>query len=201
MPLLSLCLTNTDSSNKCVVKLPHEVRTQEMKIKQTRVHFNHAKHTEATGNYYALVNRTSSDANVQHRQLEVPRTSALATVFSPANASLPVHSWSTDWPTTSAADLPMFEPGFYMVDVEAGNASVDTTAYPTFRVTFHIHAGNFSATQRILSHVQAASDHAHHRFRVVSNEQGTDFERAPPRRCARCTSTCRGFPGTKSRAT
>jgi hypothetical protein len=179
MPLLSLRLTNTDNSNKCVVHLPHEVRTQEMKVKQTRVHFNHAKHTEATGNYYTLVNRTSSDANVQHRQLEVPRTSALATVFSPANVltgSLVEYGLAS---TASAANLPMFEPGFYYVDVEFGNASVDTTTYPNFLMTFHIQAGNFSATQRILSHVQAGSDHAHHRFRVVSNMLYTDFERVP----------------------
>ena len=179
MPLLSLRLSNTDGSNKCVVALPHEVRTQEMKIKQTRVHFNHAKHTEVTGNYYALMNRASADANVANKLLEVPRTSALATVFSPANVmsgSLVEYSLA---PTAGAADLPMFEPGFYMVDSEKENASADTTTYPTFQVSFHVQKTNYISSQRIHSHVDGARDHTHHRFRVVSHELGTDFERAP----------------------
>ena len=52
MPLLNLRLTNTDGSNRCVVDLPHEIRTQDMRVKQTRVHYNHEDHATTTGNYH-----------------------------------------------------------------------------------------------------------------------------------------------------
>lgn len=180
MPLLSLRLTNTDSSNKCVVKLPHEVRTQEMKVKQTRVHFNHAKHTEATGNFYTLVNRTSSEVYLVDRQLDIPRTSALATVFHPENTMVGTIVEYSLAPTASAADLPMFTPGFYAVDSDGTNANTDVASNPNYLVTLHFRGeGTFASGRRVVSHVQAGSDHAHHRFRVVSNRLYTDFERVP----------------------
>ena len=179
MPLLSLRLTNTDNSNRCVVHLPHEVRTQEMKIKQTRVHFNHAKHTEATGNYYALVNRNSSDVWLVDRQLDIPRTSPLATVFNPENTMVGSIVEYSLAPTASAADLPMFTPGFYVVDPDGTNANTDTASNPYYLVTLHNGGDIFASGRRVVSHEQAGSNHAHHRFRVVSNSQYTDFERVP----------------------
>jgi hypothetical protein len=178
MPLLSLRLSNTDGSNKCVVALPHEVRTQEMKVKLSRVHFNHTKHTEATGNYYALMNRLSADTNVASKQLEVPRTSVLATVFSPASVmsgSLVEYSLA---PTATEVQLPLFTPGYYLVDVDPTNASTDVATNPNYLVTFHVQ-DSLDPSDRVVSHVDGARDHAHHRFRVVANEQGTDFERTP----------------------
>ena len=116
MPLLSLRLTNTNNTNKCVVELPHEVRTQEMKIKQTRVHFNHAKHAEATGNFYALVTRSGSATTEQHRNIIIPRTNTLAEVFSPANVMTGTVVEYSLAPTAGAAHLPMYVPGYYVVE-------------------------------------------------------------------------------------
>ena len=178
MPLLSLRLTNTNNTNKCVVELPHEVRTQEMKVKQTRVHFNHAKHAEATGNFYALVTRTGSSTTEQHRQIIISRTSALAAVFSPANVMTGTVVEYSLAPTAGAANLPMYVPGYYVVESNKVNANVDP-ANADYIISLHVQGGTLSSTKRIVSHVQTGSDHAHHRFRVVSHELGTDFERVP----------------------
>ena len=177
MPLLSLRLTNTNNTNKCVVELPHEVRTQEMKVKQTRVHFNHAKHVEATGNFYALVNRAASPLDI-HRKIIIPRTSALAAVFSPANVMTGTVVEYSLAPTAGAANLPMYVPGYYVVESNKVNANVDP-ANADYIISLHVQGGTLSSTKRIVSHVQTGSDHAHHRFRVVSHELGTDFERVP----------------------
>ena len=177
MPLLSLRLTNANNTNKCVVELPHEVRTQEMKVKQTRVHFNHAKHVEATGNFYALVNRAASPLD-RHRKIIIPRTSALAAVFSPANVMTGTVVEYSLAPTAGAANLPMYVPGYYVVESNKVNANVDP-ANADYIISLHVQGGTLSGTKRIVSYVQAGSDHAHHRFRVVSHELGTDFERAP----------------------
>ena len=40
MPILNLRLTNSDGTNRCQVTLPHSIRTQEMRLKGTRVHHN-----------------------------------------------------------------------------------------------------------------------------------------------------------------
>lgn len=40
MPVLYLRLTNSDGTNRCVVNLAHSIRTQEFKLKSTRVHHN-----------------------------------------------------------------------------------------------------------------------------------------------------------------
>ena len=176
MPLLSLRLTNTNNTNKCVVELPHEVRTQEMKVKQTRVHFNHAKHAEATGNFYALVTRTGSSTTEQHRQIIIPRTSALAEVFSPTNVMTGTVVEYSLAPTAGAANLPMYVPGYYVVESNKVNANVDP-ANADYIISLHVQGGTLSSTKRIVSHVQTGSDHAHHRFRVVSHELGTDFPR------------------------
>ena len=178
MPLLSLRLTNTNGTNKCVVELPHEVRTQEMKVKQTRVHFNHAKHAEATGNFYALVTRSGSATTEQHRNIIIPRTNTLAEVFSPANVMTGTVVEYSLAPTAGAAHLPMYVPGYYVVESNKVNANVDP-ANADYSISLHVQGGSLTSTKRIVSYVQAGSDHAHHRFRVVSHELGTDFERAP----------------------
>lgn len=178
MPLLSLRLTNTDNSNRCVVELPHEVRTQEMKVKQTCVHFNHTKHAEATGNFYDMVTRSGSATTEQHRQIIIPRTSALATVFSPANVMTGTVVEYSMAPTAGATKLPMYEPGYYVVESNKANANVDP-ANADYIISLHVQGGTLSGVKRIVSHENSARDHAHHRFRVVSHPAGTDFERAP----------------------
>ena len=139
MPLLSLRLTNTNNTNKCVVELPHEVRTQEMKVKQTRVHFNHAKHAEATGNFYALVNRAASPLDI-HRKIVIPRTSALAAVFSPTNVMTGTVVEYSLAPTAEAAHLAMFEPGYYVVESNSLNANLGPT-YTDYTISLHVQGG------------------------------------------------------------
>jgi hypothetical protein len=51
--------------------------------------------------------------------------------------------------------------------------------YTDYTISLHVRGGTFTVAQRLVSYVQAGSDHAHHRFRVVSHALGTDFERVP----------------------
>lgn len=181
MPILNLRLTNTDNSNRCVVELPHEIRTQDMRVKQTRVHFNHEdRNNSVTGNFY---NGTG-----------ITRSNGANTLFTITKATFPLHAFFLtsnlttgdviEYSLASTAaqnDLPLVDPGFYFYEGHKDNGDHATL------LRFALHGskmraenGNAAGRLTVLGGVtNAAKEHAHHTFRIVSRAHGTDQQRHP----------------------
>ena len=183
MPLLNLRLTNTDGTNKCVVELPHQIRTQEVKVKSTRVHFNHEDHSTTVGNYHNKLPDSSANPSVTYNnhnstQIEIPTADPLAEFFLPSNLNTGDMVEYSLAPTAQPGNLPLVNPGYYFVELHKDNANGNTVN--TIKFALHSsrnRAENVAAAQRISIDGLAGKSHDHHQFRLVQRMAATDQQR------------------------
>eukprot|EP00935_MAST-01C_sp_MAST-1C-sp1_P002761 g2761.t1 len=175
MPLLNLRLTNTDGSNRCVVDLPHEIRTQDMRVKQTRVHYNHEDHSTTVGNY-SVHNADIQFAGTGSTALmAINLTSALAEFFTGC-----VTGDMIEYTSAVADNQLLLRPGFYFVE---RTPAAGTAGATTVQFAFHssrARAMDHNGAARVAMNAHADTDHDHHQFRLVQRIAGSDRQRVPP---------------------